>query len=199
MRAEASMTLAASGRSLTPLGLLTVSADPIVQSEGTWLSGFTTASGGSSVAGMQAAGAVNPPGPGTDERIIEAFYGLQGSQFGHTIVYDLVFTDRRIVGIVFGYTYGGNTGGPIAGTLLIRESRKPRPAYRPEDLDRMVAKHPKAFSFPYAAVQEAAIKGVLEKAIQIRSGREKYYIYLPKDQLARMEAILARITLRGPA
>ncbi len=149
--------------------------------------------------GIQTAGAAVSPGSADGEQILEAFYGLQGSSFGHTIVYDLVFTDRRIVGVVFGYTEGGNTGGPIAGTLLIRESRKPRPGYRLQDLDAMVAKHPKSFSFPYPSVQEAAIKGILEKAIQIRSGRERYYIYIPKEQLPRVQSILALVLPHLPA
>lgn len=151
------------------------------------------------MAGMKAEAPTGPSSPAGGEQIIEAFYGLQGSSFGHTIVYDLVFTDRRLVGIVFGWTEGGNTGGPIAGTIVIRESRKPRPAYRVQDLDPMVARHPKAFSIPYPALEDAAIKGILEKAIQIRSGRKRFYIYIPKGMLPRMESILARVVPRAPA
>ena len=139
-------------------------------------------------------GMETPPRPGSGdagERILEAFYGLLASSFGATVIYDLVVTDRRIVGIVTETVTGGLVAA-VVGEVEYRTAKKQHREYGSADLDRYVALHPKSFAFLHAAVEEAKIKGVLEKAVQIRSGRRRFYIYIPKADVPRLAAVLAK-------
>ncbi len=136
--------------------------------------------------------APSPPVPGGEgEQILEVFYGLLASSFGATVIYDLVITDRRLVGILT-ETVTGGLAAAIVGEIEFRKAKDRRRAYQSADLDRYVALSPKSFAFPHAAVEEAKIKGMLEKAIQIRSGRRRIYLYIPKADLPRLTSVLAR-------
>ncbi len=150
---------------------------------------YETGERGMNVAGTQ--GVVRQAHGGDGEQILEVFYGLLASSFGSTVIYDLVITDRRLVGILT-ETVTGGLAAAVVGEIEFRKAKNRRRDYQPADLDRYVALSPRSFAVPHAAVEEAKVKGILEKAIQIRSGRVRVYLYVPKSDLPRLTAILAR-------
>lgn len=144
---------------------------------------------GDDMAGVQSS--FTPESRPADEQILDGFYGLLASSFGGTVLYDLLITDRRVIGIVT-ETVEGGLAAAVVGELDYRNAKKRHREWKPSDLDKAVAWNPKSFAFAYAEVEEARIKGVLEKAVQIRSGRRRFYLYVPKADVPRLEAILAR-------
>ena len=129
------------------------------------------------------------------EQIVAVLHSLSGktSRFGTALVYDLVFTDRRTVGVVY-------RGGSVATGWPSTASPHPQAraaaawglGYDVGALDAIVAGHPANFSLPYERIDRAKIGGVVKKSLSMKAGSETYFFEVPKNQLEEMKAVVAR-------
>jgi hypothetical protein len=130
------------------------------------------------------------------EQIVAVVYGIPGKigRFGTVAVYNLVFTDRRVVGVL---------PPPRAVPMMtadsghlrdfqIREARTWRASYDAALLDGIVAGHPANFSLPYERIDTARIGGVVKKTLSMKAEGDTYVLDIPKDELEPVKAVVAR-------
>jgi len=129
------------------------------------------------------------------EQIVAVLHNLSGktSRLGTALVYDLVFTDRRTVGIVYG-------GAPAAAGWPPNPSTYPQttpslawaPGYDVRALDAIVAGNPANFSLPYERIDHAKIGGVMKKSLSMKAGSDTYIFEVPKERLDELKTVVAR-------
>jgi hypothetical protein len=116
-------------------------------------------------------------------------------------LYDLVFTDRRLVGIVTvktggarlaGQLLGGVIGNVVAASIAKGGAEKKRAAYAGMPLDQVVARNSANFAAPYNSIENPQIKGLLSKRLEMRVGGKKAVFRLPKDQVPETRALIGR-------
>jgi len=125
----------------------------------------------------------------------------QVGRLGLPKLYDLVFTDRRLVGIVTvktgkariaGQLLGGVIGQAIAASVAKGGADKKRVAYAGMPLDQIVTRDSANFAAPYQTVENPRIKGMFSKRLEMRVGGKKAVFRLPKDQVPQTQALIGR-------
>jgi hypothetical protein len=125
----------------------------------------------------------------------------QVGRLGLPKLYDLVFTDRRLVGIVTvktgkariaGQLLGGVIGQAIAASVAKGGADKRRIAYAGMPLDQIVTQDSANFAVPYHAVENPRIKGMFSKRLEMRVSGKKAVFRLPKDQVLQTQALIGR-------
>lgn len=112
--------------------------------------------------------------------------------------YNLIFTDRRIIGQFI----GGNTAGFLVGGVIgmaIEDSlhkRKANEKAKEEDLEKIIFSHRKNFTIEYPDIKEILLKKKNVKFIlnqkQKRLGKKPIF-YFSKKQLDDMESHLMKV------
>lgn len=138
------------------------------------------------------------------EQIVGVVYGAEG-QIGRMALpklYDLVFTDRRLVGIVTvkmgtarlaGQLLGGVIGQAIAASVAKGGADKKRMAYAGMPLDQVVAQDSANFAVPYDLIENPQIKGVFSKRLDMRVRGKRSVFRLPQDYVPQTEALINRL------
>lgn len=128
------------------------------------------------------------------EQIVAEVHGLPGKigRFGTASTYNVVFTDRRVVGVVAAYRVAvpGPYAYPNPQPVPVREPR--HSPYDPAGLDALVAANPANFSLAYERIDSAKIGGVVRKSLSIRVDSATYVLEIPREKLEEMRAIVAR-------
>ncbi|SRR6266571_679078 len=121
-------------------------------------------------------------GPNEAETVIGVLYGVETTSAGGNFPFlDLIFTNRRIVGVVSDRRRG------IGGLEGLART------YDPRELDALVAGDKHAFSFPFAAIEKARISGFVgQRALDLRCGARNAYLYFPKKEIPRVQEVLDR-------
>jgi hypothetical protein len=138
-----------------------------------------------------------------EESIVGIVSNAEGQvgRLGLPKLYDLVFTDRRLVGIVTvktgkariaGQLLGGVIGQAIAASVAKGGADKRRIAYAGMPLDQIVTQDSANFAAPYHAVENPRIKGMFSKRLEMRVSGKKAVFRLPKDQVLQTEALIGR-------
>lgn len=128
------------------------------------------------------------------EEIVDVFPGIQGiaGSFGTPRLYDVVFTDRRLVGVMKG-SMPGFLEGAIYFATIARKARKSEVQYDLRQLDAALTEQSKSFSIPYATVQKAKLSGFIgARTLAIRAPGRELYLYFPKDYLDQLTGLLDR-------
>lgn len=138
------------------------------------------------------------------EKIVGVVYGAEG-QVGRMALpklYDLVFTDRRLVGIVTvktgtarlaGQLLGGVIGQAIAASVAKGGADKKRMAYSGMPLDQVVAQDSANFAVLYNSIENPQVKGMFSKRLDMRVRGKRSVFRLPKDDVAQTEALVNRL------
>jgi hypothetical protein len=125
----------------------------------------------------------------------------QVGRLGMPKLYDLVFTDRRLVGIVtvktgkariVGQLLGGVIGQAVAASVAKGGADKKRMAYAGLPLDQIVAQDRANFAAPYNTIENPRIKGMFAKRLEMRVGGKKALFRLPKDQVLQTQTLIGR-------
>ena len=137
------------------------------------------------------------------ERIVGIVYNAEGAvgRLSLPKLYDLVFTDRRLVGIVTvktggariaGQLLGGVIGQAIAASVAKGGADKGRASYTGMPLDQIVAQDAANFAAPYNAIENPRVKGLFSKRLEMRVGGKKAMFALPKDQVPQTNALISQ-------
>jgi hypothetical protein len=137
------------------------------------------------------------------ERIVGIVYNTEG-QVGRLALpklYDLIFTDRRLVGIVTvktggariaGQLLGGVIGQAIAASVAKGGADKKRMAYAGMPLDQVAAQNAANFAAPWNTIENPRVKGLFSKRLEMRVGGKKAVFRLPKDQVPATQDLIGR-------
>src|SRR2546425_5003659 len=136
------------------------------------------------------------------EQILGIVYNADGvvGRLSLLKTYDLIFTDRRLVGAVVAKTgaasvIGGSLGGAIGGGLPRSVSRggadKRRANYAGLPLGKIVASGKANFSAPYDRIENVKFKGLGRKFVHMKVGGKKAVFKLPKDQRDQAKSLVA--------
>ncbi len=137
------------------------------------------------------------------EQILGIVYNAEGAVGRMSLpkLYDLVFTDRRIVGIstvktggarIAGQLLGGVIGQAIAASVAKGGAGKRRASYTGMPLDQIVSRDNANFAAPYNTVENPQVKGLFSKRLVMRVGGKKAVFALEGDQVPMAEALVAR-------
>jgi len=138
-----------------------------------------------------------------EEQIDGIVYNAEGQvgRLAFPKLYDLVFTDSRLVGIVTvktggarlaGQLLGGVIGQAIAASISKGGADKKRGAYAGMPLDQVVGQDSANFAAPYDSIGNPQIKGLFSKRLEMRVGRKKAVFRLPKDQVPMTRDLIGR-------
>ena len=137
------------------------------------------------------------------ERIVGIVYNAEG-QVGRIALpklYDLIFTDRRLVGVVTvktggarlaGQLLGGVIGQAVAASVAKGGADKKRAAYAGMPLDQVAAQNPANFAASYSSIENPKVKGMFSKRLEMRVGGKKASFRLPKDQVPAAQMLVGR-------
>ncbi len=137
------------------------------------------------------------------ETIVGIVYNAEG-QVGRLAMpklYDLIFTDRRLVGVVTvktgaariaGQLLGGVIGQAVAASVAKGGADKKRMAYAGMPLDQVAAQNAANFAAPYGSIENPKVKGLFSKRLEMRVGGKKAVFRLPKDQVPATQALVER-------
>ncbi len=124
--------------------------------------------------------------------VFPAHQGIVGSFGGNPKLFDILFTDRRLIGIVRGSMPGFLEGAIYFAVKQRKLQGNPTP-YRTDELDAAVAKDSKSFSIPYSAIKKTKVSGMVgSKSLVVMAPGFEAYLYFPKDELGRLDALLSR-------
>jgi len=141
------------------------------------------------------------------ERIVGIVSNAEG-QVGRMSLpklYDLVFTDRRLVGIVTvktgkarlaGQLLGGVVGNAIAGSIAKGGADQRRASYAGQSLDQIVTRDKANFAAAYTDIENPRIKGMFSKRLEMHVAGKKAFFRLPAEEVPRMQS-LVRYQLGG--
>jgi len=134
------------------------------------------------------------------EQIVDVLHGVQTTvRLGTTwVLLDLIFTDRRLVGVTY---WDGTARGLVGAAVLTAEMNAERRAlqakaarYDPAGLDALVADRKYAFSFQYANIDKGKISGLFgSRALVVRSGKKEFHLSFPKTELQRVTSLVDRL------
>ncbi len=114
--------------------------------------------------------------------------------------YDLIFTDRRLVGAVVaktgaarfvGHAVGGAIGGAIAGKIAKGGADSRRASYAGLSLEDITASDKANFATPYSRVENVKVKGLVRKSLHMKVEGKKAVFKIPKQQLEQAKALVA--------
>ena len=137
------------------------------------------------------------------EQIVGIVYNAEG-QVGRLALlkmYDLVFTDRRLVGVstaktgaagVVGSALGGSIGNLVARSVAKGGVAEKRSRYVNVRLDDIVADDKANFAAPYAQIENTKIKGLFTKYLHMKVQGKKAVFKIPKEQVAAVHSLAAR-------
>jgi hypothetical protein len=137
------------------------------------------------------------------ERIVGIVYNAEG-QVGRIALpklYDLIFTDRRLVGVVTvktggarlaGQLLGGVIGQAVAASVAKGGADKKRAAYAGMSLDQVAAQNPASFAASYNSIENPKVKGMFSKRLEMRVGGKKAFFRLPKDQVRAAQMLVGQ-------
>jgi len=139
------------------------------------------------------------------ERIVGVVYDAEGQvgRMALTKMYDLVFTDHRLVGIVTaksgaaglaGYALGGVIGGAIASSISKGGSSSKRASYAGMPLENLIVQDEANFGVPYSQIENPEIKGMLTKYLHMKVAGKKAVFKLAKEQVPQVESLIAMQT-----
>jgi hypothetical protein len=141
------------------------------------------------------------------EHIVGIVYGAEG-QVGRLSLpkmYDLVFTDRRLVGVataktgaatIVGGVLGGAIGGAIAHSIAKAGQDEKRVRYSNRRLDEIIQSDNANFAAPYGEAVNPRIKGLFSKYLELRVEGKKAVFKLPKEQLATAQSLARNLGQR---
>ena len=129
------------------------------------------------------------------EEIIGKINGVNMTGFT-TTMYNLVFTDRRIVGEVVGGTAAAFlVGGAIGATIAAARQKKKSEGMKEENPEEILSKDRRNFSIEYMDIDEIQLKKNNVKIIlnqkQKIVGRKAVFIF-PKNELDNIESVFMR-------
>src|SRR3989475_12422969 len=138
------------------------------------------------------------------ERIVGIVYNAEGQvgRIGLPKLYDLIFTDRRLVGVVTvktggariaGQTLGGKIGQAVAASEGKDGADKKRAAYAGMPLDQVAAQNPANFAASYGSIENPKIKGMFSKRLEMRVGGKKAFFRLPRDQVPATQMLVGQL------
>ena len=138
------------------------------------------------------------------ERIVGIVYNAEGQvgRLGLPKLYDLIFTDRRLVGVVTvktggariaGQLLGGVIGQAVAASIAKGGADKKRAAYAGMPLDQVAAQSPANFAAPYSSIENPKVKGMFSKRLEMRVGGKKAFFRLPKDQVPTTQMLVGQL------
>ncbi len=143
-----------------------------------------------------------------NERVLGVIYDAEG-QVGRLALpkmYDLVFTNQRVVGAVtvktggarvLGQALGGVLGQMAAAAIAKSGSADRRLSkYAGVPLDNVVAQDDANFAAPYAEIENPKVSGLFSKTLQMKVNGKKAFFRLPKEQVPAARALVAQ-NLRG--
>ncbi len=139
------------------------------------------------------------------ERIVRVVYSVRGQigRAGMPRLFDLILTDRRLVGVMkknlTGAVAAGAAFGAIGGALAgksIADASKSKPPYDVGQLDRLATAEKTSFSLPWGSVERGKIGGLITKTLELKAGDKVYYFLLTKEML---EEIKGDLVERFPA
>ena len=127
------------------------------------------------------------------ERILGVVYGAAAviGRLGFPRWYDLIFTDRRLVGVVvakagtamlLGGALGGMVGSAIGRSIAKHGADSQRAAYAGRPLDDVVASDSANFAVPYNRLENLQLKGLV---IRMKLGGKRAVFSVPRDQWER--------------
>ncbi len=136
------------------------------------------------------------------EQILGIVYKVDGvvGRLSLLKTYDLIFTDRRLVGAVVAKTgaasiVGGVLGGAIGGAIARGISRSGadsrRAGYAGQQLDTIIASDKANFAAPYNSIENVKLKGLGRKVLHMKLEGKKAVFKLPKDQRDQAKSLLA--------
>ena len=136
------------------------------------------------------------------EQILGIVYSADGvvGRLSLLKTYDLIFTDRRLVGAVVAKTgaasvIGGSLGGAIGGAIARSVAKggvnKRRANYAGLPLDNIVASDKANFSAPYDRIENVKFKGLGRKFVHMKVEGKKAVFKLPKDQRDQAKSLVA--------
>lgn len=140
---------------------------------------------------------------GEGETIVGIVYNAEG-QVGRLAMpklYDLIFTDRRLVGVVTvktggarlaGQLLGGVIGGAIAASVAKGGADKKRMAYAGMSLDQVASQNAANFAAPYGSIENSKVKGLFSKRLEMKVGGKKAVFRLPKEQVPVTQDLVRR-------
>jgi len=136
------------------------------------------------------------------EQILGIVYSVDGAVGRVSLLktYDLIFTDRRLVGAVVAKTaaasvVGGALGGAIGGAIARSVSRggadKRRANYAGLPLDNIISSDKANFSAPYDRIENVKFKGLGQKYVHMKVEGKKAVFKLPKEQREQAKSLVA--------
>ncbi len=137
------------------------------------------------------------------ERVLGVVYDAEGQvgRMSLAKMYDFVFTDRRLVGVVTaksgaaglaGYALGGVIGGAIASSISKSGAGSKRMAYAGQPLENLIRADEANFGVPYNQIENPEVKGMLTKYLHMKVGGKKAVFKLAKEQVPQVEALIAQ-------
>lgn len=141
---------------------------------------------------------------GESERIVGIVYDAEGAvgRLSLPKLYDLVFTDQRLVGIstaktgtarLAGQMLGGVIGQAIAASVSKAGAGKKRASYAGMPLDQIVAQNNANFVAPYNAIENPQVKGLFSKRLEMKVSGKKAVFRLPKEQVLQTQALISKV------
>ena len=141
------------------------------------------------------------------EQIVGIVYDAEGAvgRLSLPKLYDLVFTDRRVVGIstaktgsarLAGQLLGGVIGNVVAASISKGGAGKRRASYAGMPLDQIVSQDSANFVAPYAAIENPQVKGIFSKRLEMRVGGKKAVFRLPSEQVPQTQSLITRMSRR---
>ena len=108
-------------------------------------------------------------------------------------MYDLVFTNRRLVGIVSAtlpYVTGGWSAA--ANREAVEEVETHPATYEVQALDEHLSRGERSFSAPYGQIEKAKVAGFAIKSLRFKFARKQYYLILPKEAIEKVRSLVAQ-------
>ena len=138
------------------------------------------------------------------EAVVGIVYNAEG-QVGRLSLpkmYDLIFTDRRIVGAVtaktgaagvIGGVLGGAIGATIARSISKGGSDERRMKYANQPIENIVAADNANFAAPFNKIENPRIKGLFTKYLHMKVEGKKAVFKLPKQQVQQTRQLVSRL------
>src|SRR5437867_13374797 len=137
------------------------------------------------------------------ERIVGIVYNaeVQVGRIALPKLYDLIFTDRRLVGVVTvktggarlaGQLLGGVIGQDVAASVAKGGADKKRAAYGGMPSEQAAAQNAANFAASYSSLENPQVKGMFSKRLEMRVGGKKAFFRLPKDQVPAAQMLVGQ-------
>ncbi len=136
-----------------------------------------------------------------EERILHIAYGaVWAGWWGLPRTYDLVFTDRRVAGVVTS-NVPFITGGFSASraTEVVQRARTARETYDIQRLDQRPLQENGGFSAEYGRLENAKAPGLVFRSLRFKFEGKQFYFYVQGEDRDKIRLLLAgRVPGFGP-